>query len=96
MLCARNLYESISFTIVKIGGIEHVGLGPDFADYLFQYMTKAENEGVSLDVIRPVQGLSGDKDIPKIAQELERRGYNPTEIDLIMGENFMRIFREIL
>ena len=85
--------------IVKVGGIEHAGLGPDFADYLLVYMTevdKASLPGGALDGIKPVQGLPGDEAFPKFAEELANRGYKPREIDLIMGENFARVFKSIL
>ena len=82
--------------LVKIGGIEHVGLGPDFADYEIQYMSEADRARLPLDGIKPVEGLSGDEEIPKIADELKRRDYSADKIDLIMGENFLRVFSEIL
>jgi membrane dipeptidase len=82
--------------IVKVGGIEHAGLGPDFADYLLAYMTEVDKASLPLDGIMPVRGLPGDEAFPKFAEELARRGYKPAEIDLIMGENFGRVFKEIL
>ena len=85
--------------IVKVGGIEHAGLGPDFADYLLVYMTEVDKASLpsnALNGIKPVQGLPGDEAFPKFAGELARRGYKPREIDLIMGENFGRVFKEIL
>jgi len=78
------------------GGIEHTGLGLDFADYLYKYMTEPEKKTISYEWIKPVDGLSGDEDVPKITEKLSKRGYKPREIDLIMGENFIRLFKEIL
>jgi len=82
--------------IVKVGGIEHAGLGPDFADYLLAYMTEVDKASIPLDGVKPVRGLPGDEAFPKFAEELARRGYKPRDIDLIMGENFGRVFKEIL
>ena len=82
--------------IIKVGGIEHAGLGPDFADYLLVYMTEVDKASLPLDGIMPVRGLPGDEAFPKFAEELARRGYKPAEIDLIMGENFDRVFKDIL
>jgi membrane dipeptidase len=82
--------------IIKVGGIEHAGLGPDFADYLLVYMTEVDKASLPLDGIMPVRGLPGDEAFPKFAEELARRGYKPREIDLIMGENFDRVFKDIL
>ena len=46
--------------------------------------------------MRPVEGLSGDRDVPKIPAILAERGYPTETIDLIMGENFLRVFRTVL
>ncbi len=82
--------------IVKVGGVEHAGLGPDFADYLLQYMTEKERARIPVEWIKPVEGCCGDEEFFRIADELKRRGYKSREIDLIMGENFLRVFEEIL
>jgi membrane dipeptidase len=82
--------------IVKVGGIEHAGLGPDFADYLLVYMTEVDKASMPLDGIKPVRGLPGDEAFSKFSEELAKRGYKAREIDLIMGENFARVFKNIL
>jgi len=82
--------------LVKTGGIEHTGLGPDFADYLLQYMTERERKRIPVEWINPVQGYPGDEAFSKVAGELKKRGYKAGDIDLIMGENFMRVFEEVL
>lgn len=81
--------------LVKVGGMEHVGLGPDFADYLVQYMTEGERARLPLDGIQPVAGLDGDEDFFKIAEALARRNYSQRQVDLVMGENFLRVFKAV-
>jgi membrane dipeptidase len=90
----ENLINNIDH-LVKVGGIEHVGIGPDFADYVVQYMTEGERTRLPLDGIYPVKGLAGEEDVPKIPKELAKRGYSEKDIDLIMGENFIRLFKEV-
>ncbi len=82
--------------IVKVGGIEHAGLGPDFADYLIAYMTEVDKASMPLDGVMPVKGLPGDEAFPKFAEALRSRGYKSGDIDRIMGENFGRVFKAIL
>ncbi len=53
-------------------------------------------EVMPLDGIKPVRGLPGDEAFWKFAEELGKRGYKAREIDLIMGENFARVFKSIL
>jgi membrane dipeptidase len=81
--------------LANVGGVEHTGIGPDFADYVVQYMTEGERARLPLDGIKPVKGLEGDEAVPKIADELSKRGYGAGDIDLIMGENFIRVFRDV-
>ncbi len=77
--------------IIKVGGVYSAGLGLDFADYLTEY--KSEDSG--LPRVDPVQGLSGDAEVPKITEELVKRGYKDKEIELILGGNFLRVFQEV-
>jgi membrane dipeptidase len=82
--------------LLEKGGREHVGLGLDFADYLVQYMAPSERAKGPLEGIKPVKGLVGDEDVLLIAESLAKKGYKSRDIDLIMGGNFMRVFKTIL
>jgi membrane dipeptidase len=82
--------------LAKVVGIKYIGLGPDFADYIFPYTSEAEKANYPLEGIRPIKGLAGDEEFPKIVDGLAKRGYSPNEIDLIMGENFVRVFKTVL
>jgi len=53
-----------------------------------------------LNLLRPgaylsVDGLAGDRDVPKISATVAERGYPAETIDLILGENFPRVFRSV-
>lgn len=79
--------------IVKAGGIECVGLGLDFADYLTKYFNP--EAAARYPYMGPVQGLSGDAEVPKITEELLKRGYSDSDIELILGKNFLRVFEKV-
>ena len=81
--------------IIKIGGIEHVGLGPDFIDYALKYFPEADRAKLPVGT-ESVAGMACDEDIFQIAAGLKQRGYASRDINLVMGENFIRIFRTIL
>lgn len=66
--------------IVRIAGINHVGLGSDF-----------DGVGPSLPV-----GLQDVSTYPVIVAELLKRGYTKREIKKILGENFLRIWSRAL
>jgi membrane dipeptidase len=65
--------------IAKVAGVDHVGLGSDF-------------DGVSG---ATPQGIDSAADLPKITQALLDRGYSADDIKKILGENLMRVFREV-
>jgi membrane dipeptidase len=41
------------------------------------------------------KGMKDTADVPKITEELVNRGYNEVEIRKILGENYMRVFRQV-
>lgn len=81
--------------LVKMAGKEHVGLGLDFCYYLLEHKSPVERSGMRKGAHLSVDGLAGDHDVPKIPALLAERGYTPDAIDLIMGENFLRVFRSV-
>jgi len=82
--------------LVEVAGREHVGLGLDFCNYLLQYKTELEKARMRPRGYLPVEGLDGDRDVPMIPAILVERGCPPDTIDMIMGENFLRVFRSVL
>ena len=64
--------------IVKVAGIDHVGIGSDF-------------DGIP----SSPEGMDSAADLPKITQELVRRGYTAPQIHKILGGNILRVFREV-
>lgn len=64
--------------IVRVGGIDCVGLGSDF-------------DGMN----PPPIGLEDVSKMPKITEELLKRGYSVEEAGKIMGGNFLRLFNQV-
>lgn len=79
--------------LVKVAGEEHVGLGLDFCYYLLDHKSPVERSAMRKGASLSVEGLAGDRDVPKIPRMLAERGYSPHTISLIMGENFLRVFQ---
>jgi len=79
--------------IVKLVGPMHVGLGFDFCDDFMKYLSKADLAALpskSFDV------LKGHKSIQQFTKALIGRGYKDAEIEMILGTNFLRIYKEVL
>jgi membrane dipeptidase len=64
--------------MVKVAGIEHVGIGSDF-------------DGVPC----LPQGIDSVADLPKITQALAERGYTEKQLNMILGENLLRVFADV-
>lgn len=71
--------------IVSIAGIDHVGFGPDYTDYL----PPPDNQVY-------VNGSENITEFSSMRNVLSQRGYGEQDIDKIMGDNFVRVFREVL
>ncbi|MEO9021079.1 MAG: dipeptidase [Ginsengibacter sp.] len=69
------LFDHMEY-IIKLAGIDHVGLGGDF-------------DGIP---ITP-KVLTDVTKYPMITKELVKRGYSKKDIDKIMGENLIRVFK---
>jgi membrane dipeptidase len=65
--------------VVKIAGIDHVGIGSDF-------------DGIS-DAPR---GLEDESKMPTLTAALLKRGFSEGDIKKVMGENTLRVMREVI
>ncbi len=79
----ERLCDHIDY-MVKLIGINHVGLGFDFCDYL-------DSSGPQ----NPI-GMDDASQAQNLIKELEKRKYTQEEIEHIAYKNFKRIFMEIL
>jgi membrane dipeptidase len=74
--------EAVDYVAQLTGNTAHVALGSDF------------NGGYGLDSIPA--GMDSIADLGKIAEELEKRGYQPADIQAVMGGNWLGILRRTL
>jgi membrane dipeptidase len=79
--------------IVKLVGPMHVGLGFDFCDGFMKYLSE---ENLAVMPCKPFDVLKGHKSIEQFTKGLIERGYKDDEIEMILGKNFLRIYKEVL
>lgn len=93
---------------VKVAGVEHVGIGSD-REYQTIPDTEAERERLRAELsrLRPVTAaqfrwpffvaeLNHPRRMETVAEALRRRGRTAREVELLLGGNFLRLFRETL
>lgn len=85
--------------MAETAGVDHIGLGPDFLreymDALYpQYDEFHRFGGVDLKHIVP--GLARERDLPNLTERLVERGWAEADVRKVLGENWLRVFRESL
>ena len=95
-----RLIDHIDY-IVDLVGIDHVGIGPDFLNYYIKDLKELNallsnpfGESIeaesSFEIIRDLSGF------PQLFESIQNRGYSDKEVRKIQGENFLRVFQEVL
>ncbi|GAA0178779.1 dipeptidase [Clostridium sediminicola] len=89
--------------VIEIAGIDCVALGPDFCEFdRINPLSKLRHpgwiEGISYKCRENdyIEGITGIEEIHKIADKLIKKGYSESDIRKIMGENWIRVWKEIL
>ena len=85
-----RLVDHIDYLVERMG-IDHVGFGFDFDDFL--NLDTLASFCASPD--HGLQGLQNIGDAPNMLAELKRRGYSPAEIRKLSGENFVNFYRRV-
>jgi membrane dipeptidase len=84
--------------IVETVGVEHVGIGPDFIADIYEdlFPPHADLGTPELDTSINIAGLHASRHLPNLTAGFLGRGFSETDIRLILGENFLRVFRATL
>lgn len=79
---------------VGLVGVEHVGLGFDFFEYLLEYASERERERMR--DISVAEDLATDPSVASVPVALEERGFSREEVGAICGRNLQRTFERVL
>ena len=89
--------------LVEMVGIDHVAIGTDFTegqpreffDWLLSGKSK-QGPAMALDFpIRNPNGIQNSADFPNLTDALLTRGYTESEAGKILGENMVRLFKDV-
>lgn len=79
--------------IVKVAGVDYVGLGFDFCDMLESRKSPAE---LGLETLPTLDVMKGHAHIQEFTECLIKHGYSDDDIEKILGGNFLRVYKEVL
>ncbi|MEV8635478.1 dipeptidase [Streptosporangium sp. NPDC051023] len=85
--------------LVSVGGIDHVGLGPDFVREVISDTTPpcCEDTGYGeIDPLASIPGLEGPRGLPLVTEALLGRGLPEEDILKILGGNVHRLLGTVL
>jgi membrane dipeptidase len=78
---------------VNLVGVDHVGWGADFADYI---QWSADEVGPGVEEKPKTKGLEDVTKLPNFVNGLLDRGYSDQDITKILGGNYLRVFKRVL
>lgn len=97
-------YVRVIDYLVNLVGIDHIAVGTDFTenqgeDFFRVILSGNSKKGpkMSMDflpVINP-KGIESAREFPNITAALVGHGYSESHVRKIMGENFLRVFKEV-
>ena len=79
--------------IVKVAGVDYVGLGFDFCDMLA--LRKSPEES-GKETMPKLDVMGGHAHIQEFTECLIKHGYSDDDIEKILGGNFLRVYKEVL
>jgi membrane dipeptidase len=82
--------------IAELTSFDHVAIGPDFVDDLYQALYDGWVFPNLLDVEPGAGELARPSDLPKVTEAMVRRGFAENDIRKVLGENALRVLREVM
>ena len=84
--------------VIGLIGIDGVGIGFDFCEYLFQQLPKSVADEVEAKLTKPhfISDLTNHSQARNLTRKLIERGFTDEQIEKILFRNWMRIFEQTL
>ncbi len=84
--------------VIGLIGIDGVGIGFDFCEYLFQQMPQSVRADLAAKLTTPhfIADLTNHSHVRNLTRKLIERGFSDEEIEKILRGNWLRILEEIL
>ena len=86
----------------RLVGVDHIGIGPDFVhgrdiDYDLYNRTSMINRSIISD--GPwlyIEGFEDISQLPNVVAKMRERGWSQSDIDKVMGGNWLRVLEQVV
>jgi membrane dipeptidase len=84
--------------VANLIGIDGVGIGFDFCQFLWRQMPKALLDDLEKKLTKPhfIPDLDNHADASRVTRKLVERGFSDEEVEKILRGNWLRVLRQIL
>jgi len=84
--------------VADLAGIDAVGIGFDFIEFLFRHWTPEQQAAVAAAMIQTHQapGLTNHSHAGNLTQRLSERGFSDDEIEKVLAGNWLRVLRDVI
>lgn len=84
--------------VADLAGIDAVGIGFDFIEFLFRHWTPAQQAAIAAIMIQTYQapGLTNHSHAPNLTRQLVARGFRNDEIEKVLFGNWLRVLKSVL
>jgi membrane dipeptidase len=84
--------------VADLAGIDAVGIGFDFIEFLFRHWTAEQQATIAASMIQTHQapGLTNHSHAPNLTRQLIARGFHEDEIEKLLYGNWLRVLRSVL
>ena len=84
--------------VISLIGIDGVGIGFDFFEFIYQQWPEAEQQALVAKFTKPnfIPGLTNHSHARNLTRKLIERGFEDDQIEKILFRNWMRIFAQLL
>ena len=84
--------------VIELVGIDGVGIGFDFFEFLYRQWSEEEKQALAAKLIQPhfIPDLTNHSHAPNLTRKLIERGFHDEQIAKILFGNWMRMFAELL
>ena len=82
--------------VAELAGIDAVGIGFDFIEFLFRHWTPEQQAAIATIQAHPVPGLTNHSHARTLTERLIERGFGDDEIEKVLYGNWLRVLKEVI